>query len=101
MARAEATQRHRWHTRSWRECSRRTWRVLVEAAWMWTKRYVDALKRLNWPLVLAMVLLAAGSMAFIYSASFNGPGQPMPSLYKWQAVWFGAGLLAFLVTALV
>ncbi len=65
------------------------------------EHYVAALKRLNCPLVVAMVLLAAGSIAFIYSASYNGPGQPMPSLYKWQAVWFGVGLVVFLITALV
>src|SRR5207249_4830586 len=39
--------------------------------------------------------------AFIYSASYSGPGQPVPSLYKWQAIWFGAGLLVFLVVSLV
>jgi rod shape determining protein RodA len=64
-------------------------------------RYLAALKRMNWPLLIAMVLLAAGSVAFIYSASYNGPGQPMPSLFKWQAIWFGIGLLVFLATALV
>src|SRR5438309_11082818 len=65
------------------------------------KRYVAALKRMNWSLVVAMVLLAAGSIAFIYSASYGGPGQPMPSLFKWQAIWFGVGLSVFLVSALV
>jgi rod shape determining protein RodA len=65
------------------------------------KRYVAAFKRMNRLLVLAMVLLAAGSLAFIYSASYSGPGQPMPTLYKWQAIWFGVGLVVFLVTALV
>ena len=68
---------------------------------MWIKRYLQALKRMNWTLVVAMVLLAAGSIAFIYSASFNGAGQPMPSLYKWQAIWFGVGLVVFLASALV
>jgi rod shape determining protein RodA len=65
------------------------------------KRYVAALKRMNWLLVVAMMLLAVGSIAFIYSASYGGPGQPMPSLFKWQAIWFGVGLSVFLVTALV
>ena len=65
------------------------------------KRYLAALKRMNWLLVIAMVLLAAGSIAFIYSASYNGPGQPMASLYKWQAIWFGVGLVVFLVTSLI
>ena len=65
------------------------------------KRYVAALKRMNLPLAVAMALLAAGSIAFIYSASYAGPGQPMPTLFKWQAVWFAVGLGLFLVVSLV
>ena len=65
------------------------------------ERYIRLLKRINWPLLIAMALLAAGSVAFIYSASYNGAGVPMPSLFKWQAIWFGVGAVVFLVTALV
>ncbi len=65
------------------------------------KRYLQNLKRLHWPMVVAMALLAAGSVAFIYSASYSGPGQPVQGLYKWQAAWFGIGAVVFLATALV
>jgi rod shape determining protein RodA len=68
---------------------------------MWIKRYLALLKRMNWPLVVAMVLLAAGSIAFIYSASYGGPGQPMPDYYKLQIVWFAIGLALFAVAAVV
>lgn len=59
------------------------------------------LKRLDWLLVLAMVALAVVSVCFIYSASYRGPGQPMPDFYKMQMVWFGIGLVLFLAVALV
>ena len=62
---------------------------------------IAALKRMNWPLVVAMVLLAAGSVAFIYSASYSGPNGPTPSLFKWQAIWFGVGLPVFLMATLI
>src|SRR5262245_43014507 len=65
------------------------------------KSYAAALKRMNIPLVIAMVLLAAGSIAFIYSAAYAGPGLEMKPLYKWQAVWFGMGLVVFLVVSLI
>jgi rod shape determining protein RodA len=56
---------------------------------------------LDWLQFGAMVLMAAGSVAFIYSASYRGPGQPMPNLYKMQMVWFGLGLILYLAAALV
>jgi rod shape determining protein RodA len=76
------------------------WRAPGEVATN-VKRYLQQLKRSHWLLTIAMGLLAAGSVAFIYSATYRGPGQPMPSLYKWQLVWFGAGLVIYLAAALV
>ena len=65
------------------------------------KRYLELTKRMDWLLFSAMVALAAGSVFFIYSASYHGPGQSMPDFYKMQLVWFGIGLLVYLATALV
>ncbi|MCG3147583.1 MAG: Peptidoglycan glycosyltransferase MrdB [Verrucomicrobiae bacterium] len=65
------------------------------------KRYLDQLKRMHGLLTFAMVVLIVGSVAFIYSASYRGPDAPMPSLYKWQVVWFSLGLALYLVVALV
>src|SRR5207244_1769343 len=68
---------------------------------MQIKRYIDTLMRMDWLLFGAMVLMAAGSVAFIYSASYHGPGQLMPDYYKMQAVWFGMGLAVYVAVALV
>jgi rod shape determining protein RodA len=65
------------------------------------KRYLDMLRRMDWVLFGAMVLLAVTSVAFIYSASYRGPGQPMPDYWKMQIVWFGVGLALFLAAAVV
>ena len=64
-------------------------------------RYLESFKRMDWLLLGAMVLMAVGSVFFIYSASYRGPGQPMPSYYKMQMVWFGVGLAVYLAVALV
>ena len=64
-------------------------------------RYVQQLKRMNWPLTAAMVGLAIGSVFFIYSASYRGPGNPMPGMYKTQMMWFAVGLALYLTIALV
>jgi rod shape determining protein RodA len=50
-------------------------------------------------LLLAMVLLAVGSVSFIYSASYQGPDLPVRDLYRMQMVWFGIGLALFVVVA--
>jgi len=62
---------------------------------------LQALKRMHGLLTLAMVILIVASVAFVYSASYRGPGVPMPSLYKWQLVWFAIGLAIYLVASLV
>jgi rod shape determining protein RodA len=65
-----------------------------------TNRSWELLKRMDWLLFAAMVLLAAGGVAFIYSASYS-EGQPMPDFYKTQMVWFGVGLGLYAMMALV
>ena len=70
------------------------------------KRYLDMIKRMDWVLFGAMVLLAVGSVFFIYSASYSLSGPvtvrhaKLP-IYQMQMVWFGVGLLVYLAAALV
>jgi rod shape determining protein RodA len=59
------------------------------------------LSRMDWLLLFATLALAAGSVLFVYSASYRGPGQPMPDFFKMQMVWFGVGLLLYLGVALM
>lgn len=68
---------------------------------MRTDRQLERLRRLDWLLLAAMVALAVGSVSFIYSASYRGPGQPMPMFYQSQMMWFGIGLALYLGVALV
>lgn len=66
-----------------------------------TSRLRERLQRLDWVLIGAILLLAVGSVSFIYSASYRGPGQPMADLYRQQMVWFAAGSVLFLIVSLV
>lgn len=70
------------------------------------KKYFQQLKHLDRPLLVAMIALAVGSVFFIYSAVYPGPGQPVaPSgklaMYQMQMVWFGLGLVLYLAAALI
>jgi rod shape determining protein RodA len=65
------------------------------------KRYIDSLMRMDWWLTAAMVALAVGSIFFIYSASYRGPGEPMPHFYRMQIVWFGVGVIVYVAAALI
>jgi rod shape determining protein RodA len=65
------------------------------------KRYINSLARMDWLLFGAMVALAVGSVFFIYSASYRGPGQPMQHFYRMQIVWFVVGLIVYVAVALV
>ena len=62
---------------------------------MLINRPLQKLKRMDWLLALAMLLLAIGSVAFIYSASYREPVQTMPNYYRMQIGWF-ARLMAWL-----
>ena len=70
------------------------------------KRYLELFRRMDWLLMAAMGLLAIGSVCFIYSASYPGPGQVATArahlpMWQMQIVWFGVGLAVCLVTALL
>ena len=68
---------------------------------MMMTRYLQMLRKMDWLLFAVMVVLAAGSVLFIYSASYRGPGQPMPSFFRMQMIWFGIGLALYLGVALI
>jgi rod shape determining protein RodA len=65
------------------------------------KQYIELLRRMDWLLFGVMMALAVGSVFFVYSASYQGPGLPMPNFYKMQMAWFGVGLLLYLAVALI
>lgn len=64
------------------------------------KQYLEQLKRMDWLLCTAIVVMAVISVCFIYSASYRGPGQKMPDYYRTQALWFSVGLAMYLAVAL-
>src|ERR1051325_1355434 len=52
--------------------------------------------RLDWLIVGSMLALAVAGVFAIYSASYRGDDQPMPTFYLLQMRWIGLGLLVFL-----
>ncbi len=68
---------------------------------MLTNRSLPLFKRMDWLLFTAMVMLAIGSVCFIFSASYRGPGQPMPEFHRQQIVWFAAGLAFYIAVMAV
>jgi len=54
------------------------------------------IRRIDWGLVLAVVLLMGFGVLFIYSASYRGDGLPVSPFYRKQLVWFVLGLVSFL-----
>jgi rod shape determining protein RodA len=65
------------------------------------RRDILLLRRMDWLLFAAMVVLAIGSVCFIFSASYRGPGQPMPEFHRQQMVWFAAGLAFYIAVMAV
>src|SRR5690349_19176090 len=51
---------------------------------------------LDWPIVGAMLALAVAGVFAIYSASYRGDDQAMPTFYLWQMRWIALGLVVFL-----
>jgi len=66
-----------------------------------TNRPFPLFKRMDWLLFAAMAAFAVMSVSFIYSASYRGPGQPMPQFYRTQMVWFVAGLALYVAVMAV
>ncbi len=56
---------------------------------------------MDWVLAATMMLLACISVLFIYSASYPGPDAKMPDSYRYQMVWFGVGLVLYLIASFV
>jgi len=53
------------------------------------------LRRLNWVMTLAVLLLVAIGVLFVYSACFVSPEQPVRTLYRRQIMWAFAGLFCY------
>ncbi|MSR64657.1 MAG: rod shape-determining protein RodA [Verrucomicrobiae bacterium] len=52
---------------------------------------------LNWAIIGAMLALSVAGVFAIYSASYRGDDQPMPTFYIWQMRWIAIGIVVFLV----
>lgn len=59
------------------------------------------LARLDWTMVLAVGVLLAIGVLFIYSAGFQREDLPINSFHKKQLVWVVVGVIMFLSTALI
>jgi rod shape determining protein RodA len=59
------------------------------------------LKRMDWSMVIAVVLLLGTGVAFVYSASYRGDDLPVPSFYRRQMVWALLGVAVFILFVLV
>jgi len=57
------------------------------------------LKRLNWPMTGAVIVLTIVGILFIYSACFVSQDLPVRTLYKRQILWAAVGALFYLVFA--
>src|ERR1051326_4295188 len=73
---------------------------------MQIKQYIGMIKRMDWLLFGAMVILAVASVFFIYSATYSGAGSTgvhhdrLP-MYQMQIIWFAVGLLVYLAATFV
>jgi rod shape determining protein RodA len=59
------------------------------------------LKRLDWWLMAAILVLVVLGVLFVYSASYEGENMPVSSDYKKQIVWAVLGICVFLAVALI
>jgi rod shape determining protein RodA len=59
------------------------------------------LKKMNWPMVIAVAVLTVIGVIFIYSSCFVSEDQPVRSLFRKQIVWAVAGSLCYLVFAVL
>ncbi|MEM7392328.1 MAG: FtsW/RodA/SpoVE family cell cycle protein, partial [Verrucomicrobiota bacterium] len=66
-----------------------------------TKVIIRRLKRMDWLMLLAILVLLTVGVAFIYSACYRTEDLPVNSIYKKQIVWCVIGLLAYFAFALL
>ncbi len=59
------------------------------------------LKRLDWWLLAALLVLVVLGVLFVYSASYRGEGIPVNTDYRKQIVWAILGIGVFLIVALI
>ncbi len=58
-------------------------------------------KHLSWVSLATMLALAAFGICSIYSATYRGEDQPNAPFYWMQAVWVGAGLIAYTLAIII
>lgn len=66
--------------------------------WLQTRRW---LRRMDWSLIIALIVLMVLGISFIYSAGYRGEDQPVSSFYKRQLLWCAAGITVFLALVTV
>ena len=54
------------------------------------------LKRMHWPMTIAVALLLLIGVLFVYSSCYTGEEQPIRSLYQRQILWVAVGALCYL-----
>lgn len=64
-----------------------------------TRRILRLLARMDWPSVLAILLLLGVGVAFIYSAGYRGEDRPPAEFYRKQLGWCAIGLAVFAAAA--
>ncbi len=57
-------------------------------------------RRLDWPAMMAILLLLAAGVAFIYSAGWRGEDAPSTGFHRRQIGWCAVGLAVFFTAAL-
>lgn len=60
------------------------------------KLYLQQLRRLDWSMVTAMILLLGIGIAFIFSAGYGGSSPAPVQFYRKQLLWAGIGMVFFL-----
>ncbi|MBN1670536.1 MAG: rod shape-determining protein RodA [Kiritimatiellae bacterium] len=62
---------------------------------------IRLLKRLHWPMALAVLALLVIGVLFVYSACYQSEDQPVNAFYRKQLVWALLGLACFVVFAVM
>lgn len=64
-------------------------------------RDLRLLKRMHWPMTLAVVLLLMIGVLFVYSSCFTGEEQPVRPLYEKQMLWIVVGIMCYMGLAVL
>jgi len=64
-----------------------------------TLRVLKLVKRMNWPMTLAVIVLLVIGIFFVFSSCYVSDEQPVRSLYKKQIAWMAVGIAAYVAFA--